>query len=403
MKAPLCPPIAQPGAPLRRDEGFTLVEMLVSLGIMMVVMAGVFTVFNPAQGAFRTQPEVADLQQRLRLAVAEITDGLRNAGSGSYRGQGLGPLNAVVAPILPYRIGSANADLPTQYRTDAITAIRVPADAAESTAASAIGATTADIVVATDTGCPPGPPACGFEVGDRVLLFADNGLYDIFSVTGITGGNALQHTSDPLSRTYPAGVQLVEVATDTYYLSSPADGSAPQLMHYDGYETEEAIVDNVVGLRFEYLGDPAPAALVRNPAEALGPWTTYGPKPPVIGIDNTGDTWQAGENCLFQVVAGQQVPRLTSLGAGSLGLLTEAQLKNGPWCPDEASARRFAANLLRIRTVRVTLRLQTGVAGLRGTDPALFARPGVGNDSTRMVPDQQIRFDVSPRNVNLDR
>ena len=32
-----------------------------------------------------------------------------------------------------------------------------------------------------------------------------------------------------------------------------------------------------------------------------GPWTTYGPKPPAIGTDNTKDTWGDGENCIFQV------------------------------------------------------------------------------------------------------
>ena len=401
---PACVPSAvRRRACSRPDGGFTLVEMLVSLGIMMVVMAGVFTVFNPAQGAFRTQPEVADLQQRLRLAVAEVSDGLRNAGAGSYRGQGGGPLNAILAPILPYRLGSTASDPPNTFRDSAITAIRVPADAAESTAAAPIATTTSDIQVTTGTGCPPGAPACGFRVGDRVLVFTDSGLYDTFTVTGITGENTLQHASDVLSRPYPAGVQLVEIVMDTYYLRNPDDGSTPQLMHYDGFETDEPVVDDVVALQFEYLGDPAPAALVRSPAEAIGPWTTYGPKPPMPGLDNAGDSWPASENCLFAVAAGQQVPRLTSLGTGSLVPLTAAQLRNGPWCPDEASPSRFDADLLRIRTVRVTVRLQTGVDTLRGADAVFFARPGLGTDSSRLVPDQQIRFDISPRNVNLDR
>jgi hypothetical protein len=236
-----------------------------------------------------------------------------------------------------------------------------------------------------------------------VLVFDDRGLFDTFTVTGIVGGNMLQHATDVLSRAYPAGVQLVEIAMDTYYLRNPADGSPSQLMHYDGSQTDEPVVDDVVALQFEYLGDPAPAALVRSPAEAVGPWTTYGPKPPMLGMDNAGDSWPAGENCLFSVAAGQQLPRLTSLGSGSLVPLTRTQLLNGPWCPDDASPTRFDADLLRIRTVRVTVRLQTGVATLRGTDPVLFARPGLGTDSSRMVPDQQIRFDISPRNVNLDR
>jgi len=33
------------------------------------VTAGVFTVLNPAQGTFQSQPEVSDMQQRVRVAV----------------------------------------------------------------------------------------------------------------------------------------------------------------------------------------------------------------------------------------------------------------------------------------------------------------------------------------------
>jgi prepilin-type N-terminal cleavage/methylation domain-containing protein len=392
-------------SPLGQQAGFTLIEMLVSVAIMMVVMAGVFSVFNPSQGAFRTQPEVADLQQRLRLAVSEMTDGIRTAGAGSYRGAVTGPLSNVLAPIVPYRLGATSPDPRSSvfYRTDAMTVIRVPADAAESLTALPITSTSADIQVVTGAGCQPDVPACGFHVGDRVLLFNDGGTFDTFTVTGITGGNTLQHSSEQLSRTYAAGARLVEISMDTYYLQSPAGSTVSQLMHYDGFHSDEAIVDDVVALRFDYLGTPVAPALQADPAQPIGPWTTYGPKPPMLGVDNASDTWPASENCVFTLSSGRQVPRLSSLGTGSLVALTQAQLTDGPWCPDSSSPNRFDADLLRIRTIRVSVRLQTGVATLRGTNTGLFTRPGLGKDSDHLVPDQEIRFDISPRNVNLDR
>jgi hypothetical protein len=105
---------------------------------------------------------------------------------------------------------------------------------------------------------------------------------------------------------------------------------------------------------------------------------------------------------------GVQVPRLASLGAGSgLVKLTSAQLTDGPWCPDAASENRYDADLLRVRTVRVMIRLQTGNALLRASlasgRGALFANTGTARQAARMVPDLSIRFDVSPRNMNLSR
>ena len=44
------------------------------------------------------------------------------------------------------------------------------------------------------------------------------------------------------------------------------------------------------------------------------PPTTYGPKPPALGVNNAADTWPAGENCAFMVSGGQQVPRMATLG-----------------------------------------------------------------------------------------
>ena len=41
-----------------------------------------------------------------------------------------------------------------------------------------------------------------------------------------------------------------------------------------------------------------------------------------------------------------------------------------------AGPTAFDADLLRVRTVRATLRLETGVDNMRGTDPRFFARPG---------------------------
>ena len=95
------------------------------------------------------------------------------------------------------------------------------------------------------------------------------------------------------------------------------------------------------------------------------------------------------------------------LGSGSnphtLVLLTPALLTDGPWCPDADHPNRWDADLLRVRRVDVTLRVEAAVDALRGPASVLFSRGGTANGGSSWVPDQEVRFQVSPRNLNLGR
>ena len=86
---------------MRRQEGFSLVELLLASLITVIVVAGAFELAAPAQRMFQAQPEAADMQQRMRVAVDAIRRDLVMAGAGTYAGPALGPLNDVVAPVMP--------------------------------------------------------------------------------------------------------------------------------------------------------------------------------------------------------------------------------------------------------------------------------------------------------------
>jgi hypothetical protein len=111
-----------------------------------------------------------------------------------------------------------------------------------------------------------------------------------------------------------------------------------------------------------------------------------------------------------------QVGRLaewrTGMPPGALVPIPYEQLDDGPWCPGVTNAAgatlssRFDADMLRVRRVRVTLRVQAGSEALRGANPAgrtLFVHPGTARAGEQFVPDQEIRFDVTPRNLNVGR
>jgi hypothetical protein len=78
-------------------------------------------------------------------------------------------------------------------------------------------------------------------------------------------------------------------------------------------------------------------------------------------------------------------------------------LTDGPWCPDANFPTRFDVDLLRVRKIGVVLRVQVAAPELRGAIGELFARGGRGQNARTLVPDQEVRFEMAPRNFNLSR
>lgn len=90
---------------------------------------------------------------------------------------------------------------------------------------------------------------------------------------------------------------------------------------------------------------------------------------------------------------------LTTQG-GSLAALPLSMLNDGPWCG--AGSNRFDADLLRVKKVRVSLRVQAGNDMLRGTGSD-YAVQGKTKNAARMLQDYGVRFEITPRNMNLGR
>jgi hypothetical protein len=393
----------------RRDgeQGFSLIETLMVAMLSLVVAAGVFTLMQPSNGLFASELESGDMQQRLRVAEGTLARSLMAAGAGVYAGRQSGPLVMYVPPVLPFREGARGGDPVGTFASDRITILSVPATTAQTVLSGPLapGDLTFSPAGALDGGCGVGDPMCGFSPNAQVLVFDESGHYDLFTIAAVNGGIArlsLNRASNTMTTSYPAGSKVVEVESHTYYLKTDAAARSGQLMHYDGSNNPDVpIVDNVVGLRFEYDGDSQPPTMTRPLDDLSSPQTTYGAPPRSVS-----PPFAAGENCLF-VNDGSPTPapRLPALGKGSRSMvpLTAGQLTDGPWCPDDANPNRWDADLLRIRRIGVTLRVQAAVAALRGPAGALFVNPGTSSGGGRFVPDLEIRFQISPRNLNPGR
>ncbi len=395
-----------------RERGFSLVEMLVATLLTLLALSSVFAVLNPAQGAFRGQPEAADLQQRLRAAIGSLQRDLSMAGAGLSSVPVAGPLVAYFSPLLPYAVGAAARGSPERPDPSAITAMYIPPDAPSTRTMGVVGEGE-QVAVSSEPGCPVSDDPCGFDDNMRAVLFDERGHYDVFTVVGTTSNAVtLQHRDRSLVSEYPAGTTIAGLVSRTYYL----DRNEQRLHVFDGYRSDLPLIDNIVDLRFEYLGEPAPPVLLQAVVPGRGALTTYGPTPPPVGVDTAGDAWGPGENCTFQVVGGAHVSRMADLrgSGGGEGLvpLPYSMFTDGPWCPDSTNGAgvqlpgRFDADLLRIRLVRVVIRVQAGsdlVRGVDGPTTDLFATPGRARSGHALVPDLELRFDVVPRNVNARR
>ncbi len=394
----------------RGERGFTIVEMMIAMLIMVGVTGVVFSLLDPAKGTYRTQPEVSDMQQRLRVGSTFLADDLVMAGAGAPAGGSLlGSLMNFFAPVQPYRVGLIGSDVTAGvfYRPDVITVMYIPSNAAQTTLSSAMPQVSSELKVHAQIECPSNDALCGFHTGQRILIFDETGSWDDMTVTAVqTSALHLQHNhsvaGNTLSKKYGAGAQVAEVVQRTYYRSAATN----RLMYYDGDQRDEAVVDNVVDLAFEYYADPRPPTMLKPVTDPSGPWTTYGPRPPALGVVGSPG-WPAGENCVFSVHPGTGThgSRLADLAPNSQSLvaLSSASLTDGPWCPDAASPNRFDADLLRIRKIGVLLRVQVASAQLRGPAGVLFRQAGQSNGGNTLVPDQEVRFQVTPRNFNLGR
>ena len=357
---------------LASAAGYSLVELLVSAAILLTVTGSIFALVAPAQGTSQAQPEVADLQQRMRLGSDTLFTEVMMAGAGPYQGEVTGSLINFFAPILPRRTGRVSPDPVDAFRSDALTLTYVPNSYSQTKISGPMPPNSSEIKVDPQANCPKGDDLCDFTIGDSVIIFDSSGNFDTFEITQVQDSAAhLQHRGQGFNHEYDKGAPVTQVVSYTFYL----DRATNQLKRYNNGSVDDTLLDNVVDLRFEYFGDPAPP-------------TTPKPAPGVA-------------NCLYDAMGNYVNPGQLAADHGNLAALTERILTDGPWCGTGSNA--FDVDLLRVRKLRVTLRMQVGDPQFRGTDTRFFRNPGQSEGGAKLIPDYELSFDVTPRNLNLTR
>jgi type II secretory pathway pseudopilin PulG len=338
----------------RSARGFTLVETLVAGAIVLALAGAMIELARGARAAAAVVAEMADVQQRMRVAAEAIQHDLAIAGAGADAPRA-GPLVRYLPPIRPYAGLAGESDI--TYGSDRISILTVPDVHAEAEVTGPMGGA-GELPVGRSAACALSPD-CGFRQDMQAIVFDTGGPgfgYDIFLVGDASAGWLTRKSGEAsFSRAYAATAHVSEVEQHAYFLDR-SDAASVRLMRGNG-RSAFPLVDGVRDLRFTYYADPDPASVSAAGAEAGTCVYAAGPPPR---------------------------PLLSVLGGASLSELTASNLTDGPFCG--VAPNRFDADLLRIRRVRVTLVV----------DSPAVAPP-------RRTPLLELSFDVSPRNLNVSR
>ena len=319
---------------MKHEHGFSFVELVVALALTLAITAMLFDFAATSQRIARTQPEAADLTQRLRVAAGAIERDLRSAGAAPPNGS-VGTLSNYLPPIVPARAGLQSADGELTAFTDRVSVLSAVDGGWVARLSADLASPIADIpIVPAGLGCPAAG-LCGFTPLARAAIIDTGRLgagFDVFTVTHVT--TSLGHSAPnlPFSKAYGATTAVViPIEQKVYYL----DRTTSRLMVYDGYRSALPLVDHVDDLEFAYFVDPH--------EESVAP-----PEDP------------AG-NCAY-AAGDPPIPLLLALGATLVEMPVDS-FTDGPFCG--VPPNRFDADLLRIRRVSVRVRLRAAVAGTR--------------------------------------
>jgi prepilin-type N-terminal cleavage/methylation domain-containing protein len=103
----------------RAARGFTFIELIVSMAIMLAVMSSMFGIVDSARTVFEIDLERSDMQQRARVSLDALFRDVVMAGAG-----------AQLPALAPFRRGEMNADLPGSAFGDRLSVRYLPPDAA---------------------------------------------------------------------------------------------------------------------------------------------------------------------------------------------------------------------------------------------------------------------------------
>jgi type IV pilus assembly protein PilW len=255
---------------MKSQQGFTLVELMISSALGMIVLAGIFNILLLNIQTFHVQNDVSRIQETGRYVTEEIAIATRNAGhTGCVKqGQTTSWLNSnyyanLNQALLGYNAegNSWNNSLPSEIGT-----VTEGTDAFTLSSVSHTDAVlSSSMLTSIDTYIEVRTAQSTFEANDLVLL-TDCITSDIFqtnSVTDVAGAGVTRlgaqaffgmnpgHAASPFSKRYDAGDHVYKHIVTSYFVRPSSQGSAQSLWRKTNDSAAEEWIRGIDQLQVE--------------------------------------------------------------------------------------------------------------------------------------------------------
>lgn len=301
-----------------KQKGFTFVELMIAIAIMLVVMAAATSLYQKSVQVSTIVNQQAEMQGELRAAANQLARDLNQAGTGIPLGgipipsaasggtdpqfacdsircyitagntftqgvlykvtpaNGVGPNVVQVsdAIIITYTDPGLNwSAYPTQVGAANGSTITMPAGTTPALNAPDVGLNVGDVLMLQNANGAAAGVVTNFVAGTRVITFANLDPLNI-NQSGATAGN-IKSLNVPASATTVSRVMMI-----TYFIQTIATPNGPdtQLMRQIGARTPTPVAEHIEDLQFTYdvfdtntstLTAALPDAAIGSPAVAV--------------------------------------------------------------------------------------------------------------------------------------
>jgi len=231
---------------LKKNNGVTLIELLVAMAISAILIAAIYRTFISQQKTYTVQEQVVDMQQNVRVAINRMMREIRMAGFGN------------VSDVL--KLGGVNgfSEVVTPEGSNKITIVggfkQIRRDNGDPIVVDSASGNQITLNYATDE--------------------FDGNAHRFICIGGIES-NTVQSRSEriltldePLRYTHPPGTPIYKIQAITYGLRNNDDGVRVlfrDLYSNTGSSKRETVAENIENVQFEYFDANAkPIAIPAN-------------------------------------------------------------------------------------------------------------------------------------------
>lgn len=253
----------------QKQQGLTLVEVMVAMTIGLVLLGGVVTVMSSSQNTYRVNEALARMQENARYAFQLLSRDIRMAGYRGCVGDVVAMTNVLNdsasflwrfdQPLEGFEATAANSWAPA--RPSEITSPLGSRDiivvrSVEGSHAKVISQVSESAVLIIEAGSD-------IKTGNTVLASNCQGV-TVFQATGVSsvsGQKAVAHAGSPggppgsnavveLGRSFTNG-EVARISTRSYYIRTNP-GGIPSLYRKRGSEKAEELVEGIENMQIRY-------------------------------------------------------------------------------------------------------------------------------------------------------